>query len=124
MDVTAILQDSNVQKDAQHLCKLPPDEQFRLIQKWVTGDNAQLRILAAEVFAGAGKAGISLLLSEALAPGKRPQQRIRLFDAIERIGRPLDVAQWIDLSFVMRQYGPEVRNRIWRLLGQCKPAAA
>ncbi|MGA2443406.1 MAG: hypothetical protein ABSH08_20835 [Tepidisphaeraceae bacterium] len=105
MDPT-IFQDPNSRKDMAHLSGSPEAERLRLLLKWLAGNNARRRALATEIVAGTGKLAVPVLLDEALAPRMSAQQRIRIFDVMERIGQPLDMDQWMELYSSVWRYGP------------------
>ncbi|MGA2439594.1 MAG: hypothetical protein ABSH08_01430 [Tepidisphaeraceae bacterium] len=120
----AIFQDLNSKKDMAHLSGSPEAERYRLLMKWLTGNHVRRRALATEIVAGTGKLAKSVLLDEALAPRKTAQQRMRVFDVMERIGQPLDMDQWMELYSSVWRYGPVVAARILPLLRALQPVAA
>ena len=104
------------QADLRYLFGLPQDNASSTVFRWLTGRDVRRSKLATNVLAKIGHAATDLLLSEALAPRKSPQQRMRLLAAIEQIGNPLDSQQWIRLVSEARRFEGAVLGQIMRLV--------
>jgi hypothetical protein len=79
----------NEQVELNRLHNLSVDDWWRAVIKWLTGANESRSSLAARLVAATGEVGTSFLLSKALAPRTPTQERIKLLEAVERIGLPL-----------------------------------
>ena len=103
---------------------LPADKQLLMVMKWLVDDDESRRNVATGVIASIGANGVSRLVREALAPGKHSQQRVRLLQAVEKIGQPLQLDQVFDLNAATRRSDAAVQDQIARVLAAHRRASS
>src|SRR5262245_35586825 len=77
----------------------------------------QLNALAVELLGRCGEAPARRLLREAANLKNRPAHRLRILQAIRRIGRVTDLASYLDLSVLAQDKHPGIRSAVAELLG-------
>src|SRR5262249_46114634 len=75
-----------------------------------------LNALAVELLGRFGEAPIRRLIREATNRKNRPAHRLRVLQAIRRIGRVTDLAAYLDLSVLARDKHPAIRASAAQLL--------
>lgn len=118
-----IFQDPATRKDLERLSRLQDEQLHRKLMSWLIGDDTRRWHLAVDVFARGGKAGMSLLWRTALFRDRGAKQRVRLLNAIERIGWPSNLMEWFELFSTKYPYGRQAHKQILRLLEKCRPTA-
>ena len=89
---------------------LPPGKSnFARLIEALRRKNPRLNEFAAETLCHVGKPAVPLLAWEAAARGKQPDHRVRILDAIQRIGEPLDEA-FFDLTILLGHPVERVRQ--------------
>jgi hypothetical protein len=87
-------------------------------------DDEHLNALALELLGLFGEAPVRRLLREAANPKNRPAHRVRVLQAIRRIGPVTDLAAYLDLSVLAQDKYPGIRSAVAELLGDWgKPQA-
>jgi hypothetical protein len=81
-------------------------------------DDAQLNALAVELLGRCGDGPVRRLLQEATNPKNRPAHRLRVLQAIRRIGPVTDLASYLDLYVLTQDKHPSVRSAAAQLLGE------
>lgn len=120
----SLLNDPAAKADYQRLTGLPQDQMAKTVLVWLTGKHERRSALAVAILAHGGAAAPRLLIAEALAKGKREGYRVRMLQAIERVGHPLDPDQLFELMPASLMFGPAVCEQITRLLAWNRQASA
>jgi hypothetical protein len=104
------------QRELQHLSKLSEVELFRSLVRRLLGKDHRRRGFAMKVLIRIGKPAVVLLVRETCAKRRSNQHRLLLLQALEKLGQPISLDQFYDLTIVTRRYGLLVQNQLGRML--------
>lgn len=111
-----VLSDARSQGLFRQLAQLDRDQQFPTIVRWLTGKDTLRRAIALTTLSRVGAPAVSLLLKEAMKPRKGEQTRLRLLEAVEKIGVPLQPDEFLDLTIMASRFSPAVQQQIARVI--------
>jgi hypothetical protein len=118
-----ITKDAATRSDLESLMRLSEAECTQTTIQWVMRKNARRQALATTIMANRGKTGVSLLAREIMAPRRSAQQCLRLLDALEKIGQPLELGDWFNLYRVNSHLRPEVGARTLHVMMLLQPVS-
>ena len=81
-------------------------------------DDAQLNALSVELLGRCGEGPVRRLVREAADRKNRPAHRVRVLQAIRRVGPIRDLASHLDLVLLTQDKHPAVRSAAAQLLGE------
>jgi hypothetical protein len=80
-------------------------------------ENDRLNTIAIELFGRFGERPVRCLVLEATNRKNRPKHRLRILQAIQRIGGLSDVVSYIDFFTLARDPNPAIRQEAMRTIG-------
>lgn len=103
-------------KDLKSLEALSERRIHSVLLNWLSGDSERRSGLAMALLTRMGEPAVGLLLGKLFQPRCSTACRLKMLEAIEQLGHPLDVTVCVKLALWKKQFEPEVGEAISRVL--------